>query len=225
MNAVADVAAKVPLRLALLLGLLFGLLAGTPAFGEGDPLVRLHQFLQMKTFKAAFSQTVYDARQSAIVDSLGTVALSRPGRFRWEYTKPNRQVIVSDGLNLIVYDPDLRQASVQPVLDALGDAPITLLMNQKPVFDRFNVERAGTGDGLEWISLTPKVQDLEFTKIRLGLDGETVVRIEMLDYFEQTTIIKLLRPESNPAIADSTFRVQLPKGVDVVGKYVLPIPN
>ncbi len=187
-----------------------------------DPLVRLHQFLQMKTFKAAFSQVVYDTKQNVIVNSLGTVVLSRPGRFRWEYTAPNRQSIVSDGLNLIVYDPELRQASVQPVVEALGDAPITLLMGRYPVFDRFEVERGGRRDGLEWVSLTPKSQDLEFTRIELGLDAEKVVRMEMLDHFEQTTVINFLRPQLSPEVAADAFRLHLPQSVDVVGQYALP---
>ncbi len=190
---------------------------------EEDPLARLHRFLQMKTFKAAFSQVVYDAKQSVIVDSLGTVVLSRPGRFRWEYAEPNRQSIVSDGLNLIIYDPDLKQASVQPVAAALGDAPITLLMRSRPVFDRFEVKREGRRAGLDWIALTPKVQDLEFTSIRLGLDDEKVVRMQLLDHFEQTTEIHFLRPELSPELAADAFQLHLPETVDVIGEYVLPV--
>ena len=176
----------------------------------------------MKTFKSAFSQVVYDSKNSVIVDSLGTVVLSRPGRFRWEYTRPNRQTIVSDGLNLVVYDPELRQASVQPVFEALGDAPIMLLMEQKPAFSRFEVERGEPRDGLDWIFLVPKVQDIEFTRIGLGLDGEKVVRMEMLDHFEQTTVIRFLRPELHPEVAADEFRLRLPEDVDVVGRYTLP---
>ncbi len=193
------------------------------ALGGEDPLIRLHQFLQMKTFKAAFSQVVYDAKQNVIVDSLGTVVLSRPGRFRWEYTAPNRQSIVSDGLNLIIYDPDLRQASVQPVFEALGDAPITLLMKHRPVFERFEVKREDHRDGLDWITMTPKVQDIEFTRISLGLDEEKVARMEMLDHFEQTTVIRFLRPELSPEIPVDAFRLYLPQTVDVVGEYLLPV--
>ena len=192
-------------------------------FAQEDPLTRLHHFLQAKTFKAAFSQMVYDAKQDLIVDSLGTVVLSRPGRFRWEYTEPSRQTIVSDGLNLVIYDPDLKQASVQPVFEALGDAPITLLMGQRPVFERFEVKRAEPEGGLDWIFLTPKVQDLEFTHIKLGLDEEAVVRMELLDHFDQITIIKFLHSELHPQITADAFRLHLPKTVDIVGEYALPI--
>lgn len=193
------------------------------AVDDDDPLQRLHRFLQVKAFKASFSQVVYDAKRSVIVDSAGAVLLSRPGRFRWEYTEPNRQTIVSDGINLVVYDPDLEQASVQPVIEALGDAPITLLMGQRPVFERFDVSRGERRDGLDWVSLAPKVRDIEFTEVRLGLDEEKVVRMELLDQFEQTTVIRFLHFDSAPEITDDTFRLRLPDHVDVVGEYLLPI--
>ena len=200
---------------------------GAPATLAGatddDPLQRLHKFLQVEAFKAAFSQVVYDAKRDVIVRSLGTVLLLRPGRFRWEYTAPNNQTIVSDGLNLVIYDPELDQASVQPVFEALGDAPITLLMRERPVFERFEVTRKQRRDGLDWISLVPKVKDVEFTEINLGLDKEKVVRMELLDHFEQTTIINFLRFELNPEIADDAFRLHLPDTVDVVGEYLLPV--
>lgn len=190
---------------------------------DDTPLQRLHKFLQIKAFKAAFSQVVYDAKRSVIVDSVGTVLLLRPGRFRWEYVEPNNQTIVSDGMNLVVYDPDLDQASVQPVFEALGDAPITLLMGERPVFERFEVSRKERRDGLDWVALTPKVKDIEFTEINLGLDEEKVVRMELLDHFEQTTVINFLRFDLNPKIADDAFRLYLPDTVDVVGEYLLPV--
>lgn len=197
-------------------------LAGAALAAE-NPLVRLHGFLQMKTYKAAFSQVVYDAKNTVIVDSLGTVVISRPGRFRWEYTEPEHQLIVSDGVNLVTYDPVLKQAGVQPLFAALGDAPITLLMGNRPVFERFEVERGGRRDGLEWVTLTPKVQDTEFVRIELGLNRAEVVRMEMLDHFEQTTVIRFLRSEMNPEIAADAFRVHLAKDVDVIGEYVVPV--
>ena len=186
-----------------------------------DPLVRLKRFLQAGAFEASFSQTVYDAKHSVIEDSTGTLLLLRPGRFRFEYIDP-RQVIVSDGVNLVIYDPDLNQASVQPVAEALGDAPIAMLMGEKAITERFNVERGAATDEIDWVLLTPRVQDIEFTRIELGLDKEKLVKIKMLDHFEQTTIITFLRSRLNPEIPADAFRLYLPPVVDIIGEYLLP---
>lgn len=194
----------------------------TFAATTGGTLQRLDQFLQVQAFRAAFSQVIYDAKRDVVGNSTGTVLLVRPGRFRWEYAEPANQTIVSDGTNLIVYDPDLGQASVQPVFEALGDAPITLLLGYRPVFDRFEVNLRERRAGLDWIALTPKVKDIEFTEINLGLDGERVVRMELFDHFEQTTVINFSRFDLNPDVAADAFRLSLPDTVDVIGEYLPP---
>ena len=186
-----------------------------------DPLVRLQRFLQAKAFATSFSQQVYDAKHSTIGDSSGTFTLLRPGRFRCEYFDP-RQIIVSDGLNLVIYDPGLNQASVQPVAEALGNAPIAMLMGEKAITDRFHVKRGGTVDDIDWILLTPKVQDIEFTRIELGLDKEKLVKMTMLDHFDQTTIITFLHSQLDPVVPADTFRLYLPPTVDIIGEYLLP---
>ncbi len=211
-------------RMLMLAGIAY--LLATPAIVAAnpdrvDPLVRLQRFLQAQAFEGSFSQIVYDTKHSVIGDTSGIFTLLRPGRFRFEYLEP-RQIIVSDGINLVIYDPDLSQASVQPVAEALGDAPIAMLMGEKAISDRFHLKRGGTIEDLDWILLTPKVQDMEFTRIELGLDSEKLVKIKMLDYFEQTTIITFLRSRLNPEIPADAFRLYLPPTVDIIGEYLLP---
>ena len=63
----------------------------------------------MFSFSADFTQTVYDSDSVALQESTGRVELLRPGKFRWVYNEPSRQVIVADGLSLWVYDEDIAQ--------------------------------------------------------------------------------------------------------------------
>ena len=204
-------------------GLLYMPVATTATPFTADPLDRLQNFFQVKTFQASFTQKVYDAKHSVIVDSVGTFILSRPGRFRWEYISPDQQIITSDGINLVIYDPDLSQASVQPVAEALGDAPIGMLMEKQSIDNRFTVKRGDTVNGIDWILLTPKIQDIEFTRIELGFDEEKLTMIRMLDHFEQTTVITFLQSKLNPEVPADAFRLYLPETVDVIGKYLLPV--
>lgn len=199
------------------------LTATAAAATGGDPLARLGRFLELDGFRAEFTQTVYDAGHNVVAASKGRLLLSRPGRFRWEYTEPSGQIIVNDGLNLIVYDADLDQASVQPAHEVLGDAPITLLGGEEPLDARFHVKTEEAQEGLDWIALTPKSNELEFVRIRLGLYVERVVRMEMFDRFDQRTDVEFSHFELNPEIAADAFRVELPKTTDVVGEYLFPI--
>jgi outer membrane lipoprotein carrier protein len=67
----------------------------------GDPLARVEDYLgSLKTLSAEFVQVVRN-RDGQIVDrATGTLSLSRPDRFRWDYREPYVQTIVADGRKL-----------------------------------------------------------------------------------------------------------------------------
>jgi outer membrane lipoprotein carrier protein len=50
-------------------------------------------------------QKVYDPRGKLKETSSGTVALSAPRLFRWQYAKPFEQLIIADGHKVWIYDP------------------------------------------------------------------------------------------------------------------------
>jgi chaperone LolA len=65
------------------------------------------------SFRAEFRQTVTNAAGLQTESAEGTVALARPGRFRWDYRVPE-QLIVSDGTTVWLFDADLAQVTVRP---------------------------------------------------------------------------------------------------------------
>ena len=91
------------------------LMAGT-AIGEEKPAggiaLDTHQkdivdkvssyFSAIHTLQGSFLQTSSDNRRMK-----GKFYLSRPGRFRFDYARPSRQIVISDGQYLAVEDLDL----------------------------------------------------------------------------------------------------------------------
>jgi outer membrane lipoprotein carrier protein len=77
-------------------------------------------------FRAEFRQTVTDAQGQQVESASGTVSLSRPGRFRWDYREP-AQVIVSDGTTVWFHDVDLAQVTIRPAAETLVGTPAMLL--------------------------------------------------------------------------------------------------
>ena len=59
-------------------------------------------FSGIHTLQGSFLQTSSDDRRMK-----GKFYLSRPGRFRFDYARPSRQIVISDGQNLAVQDLDL----------------------------------------------------------------------------------------------------------------------
>lgn len=188
-----------------------------PAFA-GDGIQQLDKFFaEVNSFEGQFIQIVYDESGEVIQEAKGDIALDKPGRFRWQYTHPYPQLILADGEYLWIYDEDLLQASAKPMDTALGNAPIMLLTNVRPLTDDFEVKDADTKDGLNWVELTPLVQDTEFHKIRIGLDEQGVKIMELQDQFSQKTVIEFANLETNISFGPDQFKFITPEGVDVVG--------
>ncbi|MCK6391865.1 MAG: outer membrane lipoprotein chaperone LolA [Azonexus sp.] len=179
---------------------------------------QLHQFLSStRTFKADFEQTVVGRNGRKPQQSSGTVAISRPGKLRWEILKPYPQLVVGDGEKLWIHDPDLQQVTVRKAGQAIGSSPAALLAGSNELEKNFTLSEAPASDGLNWVDALPKRADSGFEKLRVGMVGNELRAMELLDSFGQTTRIQFLHGERNPALNPGLFRFTPPAGADVVG--------
>jgi outer membrane lipoprotein carrier protein len=172
----------------------------------------------MYSFSADFTQTVYDSDSVVLQENKGQVRLLRPGKFRWTYSEPFKQVIVADGLTLWVYDEDIAQVTMRPQADTLGSAPIGLLSGQRAIQTEFDIVELGVRDGLQWFQLNPLVRDTDFQQVYIALDGDGLRAMELRDSFEQATQIRFTNFRKNVAIEADAFVFTPPAGVDVVGE-------
>ncbi len=171
----------------------------------------------LKTLRADFHQTVTDARGKLVEKAEGTLALARPGRFRWDYRVPE-QVIVCDGVTVWLYDVDLEQVTVRSAKEALAGTPAMLLAGDGKLKAEFTIADGGGQGGLAWSLLTPRRPDGDFRELRLGFSGLVLRRMTLLDRLGQTTELQFERVERNPRIDGSQFSFKPPAGVDVVGR-------
>jgi len=201
-----------------LLPLLFLSLLPLSVHAADSGIARMHAFLQdVKTLKADFTQVVLDSNQKQVKQSSGTLSIKRPNRFRWDYAKPNAQIIVADGTRLWLYDVDLQQVTVKPLNDTLAASPAVLLSGSNDVEKSFNVADLGEKDGLAWVSLTPKVKDSDFESVKFGFKGGDVSVMELKDNLGNTTRINFDHVERNVSVSDDAFHFTPPKGADVIG--------
>ncbi len=184
---------------------------------EADERLRAF-FTEVTTLDARFYQEVFDENEQSVQKSSGFVKLSRPGRFRWEYDWPSPQLILADGELLWIYDEELAQATVKPIAEALGAAPIVLLTELRPLQEEFQIKALAEQDGLAWLALLPKVQDTEFTRIEIGMQAQVVRQMALYDQFGQKTVIRFEDLKTGITIPPADFRFDVPEGVDVIGK-------
>jgi outer membrane lipoprotein carrier protein len=179
---------------------------------------RLNQFMTAaQTATGVFEQRIYNRDQKVVQESGGTLAFSRPGKFRWTYSRPYAQVIVGDGTRVWVYDEDLNQVTVRKLDQALGATPAALLAGSNEALQAFELRDLGTQEGLEWVEAIPREKDASFERIRLGFSADGIERMDLTDNFGQRTELRFIDLRRNPRIDPAQFRFVPPKGADVVG--------
>ena len=179
---------------------------------SASALDQLQQFLDgTKTAKAGFTQKVISKTGKAGQQANGSMSFMRPGKFRWEYTRPYSQLIVGDGSKLWSYDKELNQVVIKPQGQALGSSPAALLAGDNALQKNFNLSDAGNSDGLEWLDAQPKSSESGFERVRIGFKGGLPQTMEVRDNFGQTTLLQFTNFERNPGLASDTFRFTPPK--------------
>ena len=202
------------IRMALLVALML------PAVGAiASGLDALRSFIAATaTAQGEFVQKVYDRQHKVTQESSGTLAFSRPGRFRWTYAKPYAQLIVGDGAKVWIYDEDLKQVTVRRLDRALGSTPAALLAGSNEIERAFTLSDQGEKDGLEWVEARPREKESNFETIRMGFGFSGLETMELADSFGQTTVLKFTALRRNPKLNASLFKFVPPKGADVIGE-------
>ena len=189
----------------------------TASFGS-EAVQRLDQFFkEVDSFEGQFKQTVLDENGEVIQDSSGDVALDKPGRFRWQYVKPYPQLILADGKYLWIYDEELLQATAKPIEEALGNAPIMLLTDIRPLDQDFKIMEVSSRDGLDWVELVPLIKDTEFHLISIGLSKDGIKKMELHDQFAQKTVIEFVGLKKNVSFPSDYFKFTASGDIDIVG--------
>lgn len=175
-----------------------------------------HMLEPLDTYVADFDQQILDGSGQRLQEASGRMWLSRPGRFRWEVNAPYEQVVVSDGDEVTLYDPDLQQATVQPLDDRVTHTPALLLSGSADqLTESYEVTSSQQGTA-ETFALMPKSPDTLFEELKLTFYGERLGFLQMTDSTGQRTAIEFDDVEQNVSVEDSRFDVTLPEGTDVI---------
>jgi outer membrane lipoprotein carrier protein len=196
----------------------FALFTATHAASTSSDLAGLLNAI--RSMKADFTQTIYDNRGKAIQRSYGKMAMQRPGKFRWNVTKPIPQLIIANGSKLWIYDPDLQQVTIRSLKKEVGETPALLLSNVDTTVDQdFQVtEQSKTTPGWRWFSLVPKHPDSMFAAVEMGFQNNRIQEMKLKDNLGHTTRIQYQQPEYNISLAPSLFSFSPPKNVDVINE-------
>ena len=175
----------------------------------------------LKTLKAEFTQ-IYEGGGISRSES-GTVWLKKPGRMRWEYSRPRRKLFVTNAESAFFYVPGERQAHRTPVkrLDDLR-SPLRYLLGKT----RLEKELNGLSLAPDVAPITPGNTVLRGVprgmKDRIGevlLEITPTFRISRIVLREvdgSTMDFRFSSPEEDLPMPDSLFRFKPGPGIEVI---------
>lgn len=183
---------------------------------RADAVDTLKDFVRnVKTGRAAFTQTVTSPDGAKKKTSSGSFEFARPDRFRFAYTKPFEQLIVSDGKKVWIHDTDLNQVSTRKLGLALGATPAALLAGASLEKD-FELSNQPDAGGLSWVEALPRAKDGPFQSLRVAFKGKELAAVEILDSFGQRSLLQFSDVVSNADVKPESFRFTPPPGADVI---------
>jgi outer membrane lipoprotein carrier protein len=197
--------------------------AGNVDLSADQILDRIEKKYTNSEFSADFIQKSYVKAMDIIDQASGKVYIKYPGKMRWEYEKPDRQIFITDGEKLWVYRPADNQVQVgkAPAFFSSGKGASFLsdisLLRQK--FD-FSLKKGKRDeeDPFYYLKLIPREKTLDITEILLMVSKQTfnVAQVISIDLYGDENRIDLLNLAFGVNLDDSLFSFKIPEGADVL---------
>lgn len=210
------------IRLLLIAALLAGPAgaAGAAAAADVDKILEgIEHRYAAGGIEARFVQTSTLEAMEITDTAEGRLYVRRPGQMRWEYTRPERQVIVSDGVQLWVYRPDDRQVMVGKAPSFFGDGKgASFLADIGKLREQFQVEMAPDEGMVHRLVLTPNDPQPELVRIELEVDAEndTIEAVNTFNAYGDRTRIVFEDVVFRERLDDRLFDFEIPEGVEIL---------
>jgi len=174
----------------------------------------------VQDFSADFVQTYRGGVLKTQSNQRGTIAVKKPGKIRWIYTRPERKELVSDGKKVYWYVPEDKQVTVSEVRpDDEAATPLLFLSGKGDIARDFtpSLVKAATDDLLA-LKLVPRRGEPEYEYLVVALDpGSLQLRaLTTRDRQGGESTLTLTNMKENRRLSDKDFVFTLPRGVNVV---------
>ena len=177
------------------------------------------QYDATHTFQARFVQKSYLRILDQSQHTQGTVSIKKPGKMRWEYNAPDRQILVSNDQALWLYLPDEQQVTKMKVQSIYSsNTPALFLAGRGQLTESFTIKKVTEKDGVYIVELIPRDKAQNLTKMVLLADKKNfqIIGSRVYDNLGNKTEMIFSDIRSNPALDDATFQFEVPKGVELI---------
>jgi outer membrane lipoprotein carrier protein len=173
--------------------------------------------------QARFAQEYTNKSLNRIKKAEGRVYLKKSGMMRWEYRKPHRQEIVSDGAMIWHYQPDDNQVIVGEISKTIrAKIPAAFLSGEGDLRRDFRIEsskgESQREDSWYLLDLVPVEPQADIQRLVLRVDPKRflIVQTDIYDAFENINRIRFLGIKIDRNLPDSLFTFTIPPGTQVL---------
>lgn len=150
----------------------------------------------------------------------GNIFVKRPGMMRWEYEKPQKQLIITNGDKLWIYKPEDNQVMLGQAPSFFGDGKgAGFLADIKILRRKFKISFAKQKDDRYFIlTLVPLEDTIELAEILLSVSKSTYTVDKIVTYnsYGDENRIDLIDSRFDVSPDDSLFTFTIPEGVDIL---------
>ncbi len=176
------------------------------------------RYQSIRDFSADFVQSYRAGVLKTQSQERGTVAIKKPGKMRWTYTKPERKELVSDGVKLYWYVAEDKQV-VERDVATQASTPDLFLSGRGDIARDFTASYAETPvQGSVALKLVPRKNEPEYQHLVVALDPGTL-QIRALvtrDHQGGESTLTFSNMKENRGLSDRDFVFRVPSGVKVV---------
>lgn len=218
-------------RLTLFSCLLFiKLLIGNVAFAQSsravldsvDPaseLVSLDLLLSgINTLSADVLQLIVESDGGVLEESKIQMFLKKPDGFYWETLFPFPELVVTNGVKLWNYQPDLEQVVIENWDSSRSELAAQLLSGEiKNLSEEYTIRRTTLPESVyQEFELTPIAPDSLYKQISINFMNSELESIYLGSKSGQQTVWRFENLVRNQAIADAQFEFLPPENIEII---------
>jgi outer membrane lipoprotein carrier protein len=175
-----------------------------------------------RDFTAGFEQALTNAVTKRATTSAGKVSFKKVGKMRWDYTSPEPRMVLADGTQLWLWEPEDRQAFRQGLASSQLPAALAFLTGHGKLTDEFVIGEAKAGaygkPGEPVLELTPKKPSAQVQRVFFVVEPSTsfVRETVVVDAQGNTNHLSFRDIQVNTDLPDGLFAWTPPAGTRVI---------
>ena len=183
-----------------------------PVSSDELPVVTYLRGLEF--FSAEFQEQRFSPEGVMVSSSQGKCRIHRPRKLYWEYSQPARQLIISDGETLWIYEPELEQV-IKSSISTMSSSALSPLLESRERIDKLYTFEPMSD--INWWRLRPvsAASYTEAAKIDIKFTDGKTDQIKLTDALGFVTKLFFTKIHYK-AINDDVFNFLPSDNVDVI---------